>query len=88
MDKDIEQLIRALVRAEVAPLVSQLMSVINSRIDSSDGSALISAPAKRERDAVRAETRRRDRLLAELAAVEDRVVRLAKKRFPQWKSRP
>lgn len=79
---NIEIAVRALVAQQVAPLIAELRS-IRSQIDRE---AVIILLHKRERDAARADRDQRRAhvqcLLAQLRGVEDRVVRLAKERFP------
>jgi hypothetical protein len=86
--EDLETEVRALVAREVAPLIAQC-ELIRAQINRTEA-ALPILLDKRERDAVRVDAiMRRARLecvLSELHSVEERVLRLADERWPQWRT--
>ena len=85
---DLDKTVCALVAREVAPLIAQC-EAIRVGIDRAEA-ALPILLCKRERDAAQFERNQRrarvECLLSELRGVEDRVLRLARERFPQWRT--
>jgi hypothetical protein len=83
-----DEAVRALVAPEVRRMLAQC-DLIRASIDHAEAALPIMLD-KRERDAARVDAiMRRARLecvLAELRGVEDRVVHLARERWPQWRT--
>ena len=84
MDTDLETTVRALVKRETAPLIAQC----EQEIDRAEAAVLILLN-KRERDAACAERSQRrarlEALITELHGVEEKVLRRARERWPQWR---
>ena len=85
---DLDKTVRAVVAREVAPLIADCER-IRAEIDRAEA-ALPIVLDKRERAAARVDViMRRARLeclLSELRGVENRVVHLARERWPQWRT--
>jgi hypothetical protein len=83
----LEQTVREAVEREVAPLIATLES-LRATIDRTE--AALPLLEKHERDAARVDAMmRRARLqclLVELRGVEERILHLAKERWPQWRT--
>jgi hypothetical protein len=78
---DLDKAVRAAVAREIAPLLADCEQM-RAQLDRTFPILL----DKRERDAIFTRRAKLECLLTELRGVEDRVVRLARERWPQWRT--
>jgi hypothetical protein len=80
----LERAVRKVVAREVAPLIADVERM-RSQLDRAEDALPIVLAATRDRAECRTLRVKLEHLLAELHGVEDRVVGLARERWPQWR---